>query len=274
MVNKTVSIIGCGWLGLPLAEHLLYEGYRVLGSATSAEKVSALEQKGIEAYSLLLNPEPVGKLAPLLQADTLLINIPPKAGKFGDAFHPQQIQALAGAIGQSVIQHIIYVSSTSVYPEVSRTVTEEDVTADEQSAAPALIQAEQMIQSLAAHRTVTILRCGGLMGYDRIPGKYVTGRTVDSGDVPVNYLHRDDGVGLLTAIIEKPIAGTFNAVAPEHPTREAVYRRSCLDFNYPLPIFTQPEQPVPFKVISNQKLLQATSYAFKYPDPVQFLYQR
>lgn len=33
----TVSILGCGWLGLPLAEQLLAEGYSVKGSTTRAE---------------------------------------------------------------------------------------------------------------------------------------------------------------------------------------------------------------------------------------------
>ena len=33
----TVAILGCGWLGLPLAKHLLAQGHRVLGTTTSPE---------------------------------------------------------------------------------------------------------------------------------------------------------------------------------------------------------------------------------------------
>ena len=33
-----ISIIGLGWLGLPLADHLIEQGYQVLGSTTSKEK--------------------------------------------------------------------------------------------------------------------------------------------------------------------------------------------------------------------------------------------
>lgn len=111
------------------------------------------------------------------------------------------------------------------------------------------------------------------MGYDRIPGKYVAGRTVDSGAVPVNYLHRDDAVGIVTTIISQQLTGTFNAVAPEHPTREAIYRKSCADFGYQLPVFVVPSTPVPYKTISVEKLSQATNYKFQYPEPLQFLYQ-
>ena len=273
MPDKMIAIAGCGWLGLPLAERLLTEGFSVKGSTTSAKKLSVLSLMGIEAYQLQLNPEPVGNLAALLQAATLVIDVPPKAGKLGDAFHPQQIQYLTDAIRLSFVKHVIYVSSTSVYPELSRVVTEDDVTKPDQSTAPALVQAEQLVKDLAPERIVTILRCGGLMGYDRIPGKYVARRTVDSGNVPVNYLHRDDAVGVLMAIIQQKIAGTFNAVAPEHPIREAIYRKSCADFGYELPTFVSPTEPVSYKIISPGKLLQSINYSFLYADPLQFYYR-
>ncbi|GAB3798339.1 SDR family oxidoreductase [Spirosoma humi] len=273
MSQKTISIIGCGWLGTPLAEKLLASGYTVKGSTTSAEKLTLLRQKGINAYQLSLNPEPVGNLSALLETDILVIDIPPKAGKMGDAFHPEQIHHLTDAVRNSSVSHVIYVSSTSVYPELGRVVVEADVKTPTEAAAPGLAQAEQHIQQLVSPCRTTILRCGGLMGYDRIPGKYVAGRTVDSGAVPVNYLHRDDAVELLAAVINLSLTGIYNAVAPEHPTREAIYRKSCADFGYQLPNFVTPEKPVSYKTISVEKLVQATNYQFQYPDPLQFLYR-
>lgn len=276
MSVRNVSIIGLGWLGMPLAERLLSEGFSVKGSTTSAEKAAVLNEKGMAAYELQLNPEPVGNLHALLNTDTLVINIPPKAGKLGDDFHPAQIQYIVDAVTDSSVKHIIYVSSTSVYPELNREVIEEDVTSPGQSAAPGLVQAEQLIQALdkAEERVVTILRCGGLMGYDRIPGKYVAGRTIDTGHVPVNYLHRDDAVGILRELIQKRVGGTFNAVSPIHPTREAIYRKSCADFGYALPQFIEPTAPVPYKLITPAKLLKAIQYIYRYPDPLQFYYQK
>ncbi|GAB4040057.1 Rossmann-fold NAD(P)-binding domain-containing protein [Spirosoma jeollabukense] len=273
MSDKIISIIGCGWLGLPLAEQLIKTGYTVKGSTTSVEKVGLLRQKGIEAHQLQLNPDPIGKLAALVQADTLIIDIPPKAGKLGAGFHPQQIQYLTDAIRKTSVKHVIYVSSTSVYLDLNRVIVEEDVTKPEQSASQALVQAEQLVQSLEPIRQVTILRCGGLLGYDRMPGKYVAGKTVDTGAVPVNYLHPDDAIGILLLIIQRNITGTFNAVSPEHPTREAIYRKNCADFGYELPTFVTPAEPIPYKVISPAKLIQATSYSYKYPDPLQFFYR-
>ena len=59
-VKKKVSIVGCGWLGVPLAVQLLAEGYLVKGSTTSPEKVPLLQQTGVEAYAASLTPDPQG----------------------------------------------------------------------------------------------------------------------------------------------------------------------------------------------------------------------
>ncbi|WP_310589895.1 NAD(P)-binding domain-containing protein [Fibrella aestuarina] len=271
--KRTCSLIGLGWLGLPLAERLLTLGYRVSGSTTTPDKVATLRHKGIHAIELRLSPAPEGDLPTLLDTDVLVVNVPPRAGQFGDQYHPEQMRLLAEAVRGSRIQHIIYVSSTSVYPELSRDVYEEDVQSPAQSAAPALATAEQYWLALAPERAVTVVRCAGLMGGSRIPGKYVAGRTVESGTLPVNYLHQVDAVGLLSAVIEQGLAGTFNAVAPQHPTREAVYRQSCAAFGYAEPTFVTPDKPLPFKRINGDRLTQATAYRFVYPDPLSFPYQ-
>lgn len=272
MTDKTISIIGLGWLGLPLAERLISAGFRVKGSVTSTKKVIALEQRGIETHKLKMKPEPSGNLNALLQADTLVVNIPPKAAQYGDSFYPDQIQQLTEAIRQSPVEHVIYVSSTSVYPELSRVVTEGEITRPDESPSPALVRAEQFVKHLAPENQVTIVRFGGLMGYNRIPGKYVAGKTVDSGVVPVNYIHRDDAVGILHTLIARRITGTFNAVAPEHPTREAIYQKSCADLGLTPSIFVVPPEPVPYKVVSPEKLIRAIEYTFQYPNPLQFPY--
>lgn len=270
--QRTASIIGLGWLGLPLAERLLAQGYVVRGSTTTPDKLLHLRQRGIDTYLLQLIPQPEGDLTPLLDADTLVVNVPPRAGQFGDQHHPEQMRRLAGYVASSRIRHLLYVSSTSVYPELNREMIEADVVTPEQAAAPALVQAEQCWLAQSAERTVTIVRCAGLMGGGRIPGKYVAGRTVDSGTLPVNYIHQVDAVGTLAALIEQTLPGTFNAVAPQHPPREAVYRQSCADFGYALPSFVEPTKPLPFKIINGDALVQATGYQYVYPDPLKFAY--
>ena len=37
-----ISILGCGWLGLPLAKAIVENGFSVKGSTTSSEKIATL----------------------------------------------------------------------------------------------------------------------------------------------------------------------------------------------------------------------------------------
>ncbi|RAK02103.1 nucleoside-diphosphate-sugar epimerase [Larkinella arboricola] len=274
MKIETVSILGCGWLGFPLAERLLDSGYVVKGSTTSKEKLPIFWKRGIKPYELRLTPTPEGDdLADFLDTDALIINIPPKAGQQGDVFHPQQIRAVADALRQTgaKIPYILYVSSTSIYPDLNRMVVEDDVMTPNQSLSPAFVEAEQTVLGLG-HSTV--LRFGGLLGYNRIPGRYVAGKQgLTTGSVPVNYIHRDDGIQIITAFLNNPQPGQiFNVVAPEHPTREAVYRQNCADFGYETPTFAEPSEPAPYKIVSPEKLIKTIGYPFQYADPLAFYY--
>lgn len=268
-----ISIIGLGWLGFPLAQALLERGHTVCGTTTTPDKLPALQAAGIDAHLLRLLPRPEpDSPRQWIDAEVLIVAIPPKASQFGAGFYPQQIAHLAEAVSASAIKRVIHISSTSVYPELNRVMVEDDVITVAQSAAPALLQAERIWRRVSSYQPhATILRCGGLMGYDRLPGRYVAGKTVDSGASPVNYIHRDDAIGLIAAVLENRLLGTYNLVALQHPTREAVYRISCARHGFALPTFVEPDAPVPFKIIDSQRVIKSSSYDFVYPDPLTFV---
>jgi nucleoside-diphosphate-sugar epimerase len=275
--RKKISVIGCGWLGAPLGKRLVEEGYPIVkGSTTSVSKLEPLRKMGIEPYVAHLDPFPQGDhWEELLDVNTLVVDIPPRSSQQGEEFHPQQMDQLVKLIRQTKIAEIIYVSSISVYPELSRTTAEEDVTTMQQSAAPQLVEAENKLAELRKNSlNVTILRCGGLMGYDRIPGKYVRGKKeLTAAENPVNYIHRDDAVEVVVALIARSVPNeVFNMVAPEHPTRRQVYDASCEEFGWQPPTYSDIDPALPFKLVSSAKLLQAVDYRFLYPDPLGFYY--
>ena len=45
---KQISILGCGWLGFPLAQALLKAGFSTKGSTTSIDKKEMLEKAGFK----------------------------------------------------------------------------------------------------------------------------------------------------------------------------------------------------------------------------------
>ena len=283
-----ISILGCGWLGLPLGKFLVEKGHAVKGSTTSEDKISLLSSVGIEPFLIKFSPQMEvvqssdyrltalnddnGKGLPcyvsqFLDSEILIVCIPPRAGKFGEDYHVQQIQSLLEYLPNSSIKSIIYTSSTSVYPELNREMNEDDEVLENH----ALIKVENLLKNLL--QNVTILRCGGLMGGERIPAKYFAGKTINTGKIPVNYVHQEDVIQIITMILEKGFWNeTFNIVSPEHPLREEVYLKNCADLGFEKPIFEEPTEQIPYKIISPQKLILRTDYEFKYRNPLDFRY--
>ena len=140
-----ISILGCGWLGLPLGKYLVENGHSVRGSTTSESKLSLLSEIGIEPFLLNFSPQIEGdNLDNFLNSEILIICIPPRAGKFGEDFHVQQIESLLEYLPSSTIKSIIYTSSTSVYPDLNREVTEDDEVIESH----ALIRVENILKTL------------------------------------------------------------------------------------------------------------------------------
>ena len=277
-----ISILGCGWLGLPLGKFLVEKGHAVKGSTTSKDKLSLLSNVGVDPFLIRFSPQmetvlssdyrltalnPDNSISQFLDLEVLIVCIPPRAGKFGEDFHVQQIQSLLEYLPSSSIKSIIYTSSTSVYPELNREMTEDDEVLEDHT----LIKVENLLKDLP--QNVTILRCGGLMGGERIPAKYFAGKTINTGKIPVNYVHQEDVIQIITMILEKGFwHETFNVVSPEHPLREEIYLKNCADLGFEKPIFEEPTEQIPYKIISPQKLILRTDYEFKYRNPLDFRY--
>jgi nucleoside-diphosphate-sugar epimerase len=279
MSKSSLSILGCGWLGLPLGKHFSDNNYVVKGSTTNAEKLPVLQQNGIEAFRIQLNPQVVGEnVDNFLNTETLLINIPPRISLQKVDAHLEQIKELMPYVKAYYVRNIIYISSTSVYPELNREVFEEDVTTPEQSASPTMVKAENFLKEFCEFWKInlTILRCGGLMGYDRIPAKYFSGwKGLTTGDIQVNYVHRDDVIKVIETVIEDGIWNeTFNIVSPIHPKRKEIYVKNCEELGFEMPEFVNQSEPQAFKIISPKKWLERSKYAFIYENPLDFYYKR
>jgi hypothetical protein len=279
MNQSSLTIIGCGWLGLPLGKYFSEKGFAVKGSTTKAEKLELLQANGIEPFLLKLNPQvECVNVDNLLISNTLLINIPPRISLQKTDAHVEQISNLLPHIKTSPINNIVYISSTSVYPELNREVFEEDVTTPDQSASPTMVKAENLLRDFCekSKLNLTILRCGGLMGYDRIPAKYFSGwKGLTTGDIEVNYVHRDDVVKVIeTIIVDEVWNETFNIVSPIHPTRKEIYAKNCQELGFEMPEFVAPQEPQPFKLISPKKWLERSKYAFIYENPLDFYFEK
>lgn len=255
-----ISVLGCGWLGEPLAAHLAAQGDKVKGSTTSPDKLSRLAQAGITPYLVDLSQPQIPELSPFLTCDLLIIAIPP--GKSGG--YAASLEHILAHTPRTV--RIILISSTSVYPRINGRVDETTSIGIDTTPRPDIFQGEETLRAFTPDHVV--LRCAGLMGYDRIAGRYFAGKIVVGGENPVNHLHRDDAIRAIALLTKRKITGTFNLCAPKHPTRQILYTDQARRLGFKIPRFEKEKHP--FNIIDGSAFCLATGFSYRHPDPMRF----
>lgn len=270
MSLKTVSIIGCGWLGLPLAGRLRSAGHIIKGSTRTDKRLEMLAAKDILPYQISVSESGITADKTFFDCDCLILNIPPgtKAGKGSE--HPVQVGLILDQL-DLLKTKVVYVSSTSVYPDLNIEFEESDVPGKYLAGNTDLLSAEQLVKSRAEKWLV--LRCAGLAGYDRMLARHFAGKTgLSGGNSPVNLIHRDDVVNIIHILLESGITKeTFNLSAPVHPLKKDFYTNLAARFSLPIPEFAD-STSTPGKLISSRKIQQVLSYRFLFPDPGKFSY--
>lgn len=266
-----ISVLGCGWLGFPLAQHLLREGYAVRGSTTSREKCTLLKQAGIEPI-LIQAPDSLGpEDDDFWKADILFLNIPPGRGDQDiERTYPKLIRTVLDRAEKCGISWVIFASSTSVYSSAGG-LTHEDEAIPGSASRPsgeAVLKAEAVIKEAAPD--YTILRFGGLYGYDRHPVKYLAGKKELSDPMkPVNLIHQVDCIRAVDEVIrQKKRNEVYNVVSDGHPPRKAFYQSAARHFELPLPEFCGCNNEKDYRIVSNEKLKNDLKFEFSYPNPM------
>lgn len=252
-----ISILGCGWLGLPLGKLLLAEGFLVKGSTTSVDKLPVLREVGIEPFLVLLqeHTENGAELAAFLEdTDVLIIAIPPglRQQSLPSTSFVDKINNLIPGIIAAAIPSVLFISSTSVYGGNSGLITDETVALPNTESGRQLLATEALLQQHFAFAT-TILRFGGLIGTDRNPAKMLAGKlAIPQPNGYVNLIHLEDCLGILLLIIQKNAWGlTLNAVTPNTYTRSTYYTQQATALQLPLPIFAKDDTSLGKKILTS-----------------------
>lgn len=251
-MKRSISILGCGWLGAPLAKAFIEVGFSVKGSTTSKSKFPQLKSLGI--FPFLIDIDAVqNNYSDFFNSEILIVNIPSKniAG----------FQNLIKQIEKSGLKKVLFTSATSVYRNNNNSITEEVPTKD-----IPLANIERLFSSSPNFDT-TIVRFAGLFGYTRNPANFFPeGREIPNPEGFVNMIHQDDCVQIIQQIVFQEIWNeVFNACADTHPKRRAFYTSMYLKAGKRPPVFKEAD-PVTLKIISNQKLKDRLQYKFKFPD--------
>jgi nucleoside-diphosphate-sugar epimerase len=256
MSNLKVSILGCGWLGKQLGKTLVQSGYVVIGSTTKDENTPVLKAAGIEPFVFKIGESSSEHGAPFFNSDILVISLPHGTRRGKSEEYVSQINDVMNEVRESTIRNILLISTTSVYPTLNRIVTEEDADTDN-----SIMQAEKIVRESGI--PTTVIRCAGLFGPGRHPGKFLAGKKdVKGGNVPVNMIHLDDCVEIMKRVIQQNVWNeVFNACADGHPTRKKFYTNAAVELGVEPPVFLD-DEAIEYKIVSNDRLKTVLNYQF------------
>ncbi|MDF1874801.1 hypothetical protein JHD48_03505 [Sulfurimonas sp. SAG-AH-194-I05] len=210
-----------------------------IGNAIKEE----LESQGDEVNCLCRDIN-MDTLVGFYACDVLIIAVPP-SDEYLDVIEDAYFSL---SLNEALVTQVIFLSSLSFYD--SKKI---------------IVEAEALAK-IKDENTV-ILRLGGLMGYDRIAGKYTVGKTIEDGST--NYVHRDDVLGILQGIIEKNIQNKiFNVVAPVQTTRKEIFSQNAQEFGFGETHFS--EASTKGKSFSSDILCEVLDYTFKKPNVKEF----
>ena len=230
--DKMLSILGCGWLGRQAATYFSERGFYVKASAASS--LSKLENLPVTAYLLRL-PDLLPEAGDFFNTDYLLLAFPP--GRDGGSY----VEKMAGLRGvdNPRLKGVIFISSTAVYEEGEITHSHTNFSLDKSARAEKILAAEEELNRIFGKK-LTVLRCGGLIGENRHPGKFLAGKTgLEKGKAPVNLISGQDVVRAIEAVINKEKWGKiYPLVHPHHPKKEAFYTRLTQQLGLALPQFS------------------------------------
>ncbi|MGL6128439.1 hypothetical protein [Chryseobacterium artocarpi] len=251
---KKIGIIGYGWLGERIA-NLMSGKCSIYATTTTQEKVDQLNIKGLSAivasfpdYQL---PEPISRWDALEELDVLIITIPISGKSCCVSSLYNRIQNLSGFVGDFKGQMFL-MSSTGVYPDLSKNFTEEDVPVEQ-------VSGERMMKN--KYPQINILRLGGLMGDNRLLKNY----KISNPDHVVNHIHYEDIVGIISKMIDQEsFSKLYNVTAPIHPIKSQVINaQKNIEDSVEI-------SEMKGKTILSSMLMEELEYVFQHPDPRTF----
>ena len=265
-MKKRIGVLGCGWLGLGLAQSYVADDFVVHGSRQSKKDADSLQKYGIHGFAIQISENHVsGNLSEFLHGvSRLFLTLPPGIRKNPKRNFVAVIQQLLPHIHKSKVKEVVFTSSTGVYGPQQGLVTPNTAPQSQTESGRQLFEVESILRSQDGFST-QIVRLGGLLGDDRHPVKQLAKLpVVDNPQAPINLIHKVDAIGLLRYLADRaPWQSIYHGVAPWHPTKQDFYEQAAKEMQLPSPKFA--EDPGNANKVVTDPQVQSLGYAFLEP---------
>ena len=279
--QKTVLIVGCGYIGQRVAALLPASRFEVTGIVRSDESRERLAAAGVRAVCLDLDRLEAGTDWGCQLADVFYFAPPPPVGS-RDLRMRAFLDALGGAMS---VRRIVYISTSAVYGDCGGAWISE--TQPLNPATPRGHRRQDAEQQLLAWCEAqatqwTILRVPGIYGPGKLPLERLRNGTpvLREEDSPyTNRIHADDLATICVAAMHGSITNTAYNVSDGHPSNMTDYFFRVADAaGLPRPPVVSREEAAAVlspgmlsflqdsRRMDNSKLLEELEVELQYPD--------
>lgn len=205
MTQRTLIILGCGFLGARVAAIAAAQGQTVIGTVRDASRVPSLWAIGVDVV-----------VAPSIDPDWFRANLPPDAHVLVTYPPDTSADVALPPIASSKNARVVYISSTAVYGAIRGRVDQDTPTAPDEPRGQRRLQAEEIWSQANA----MVLRAPAIYG----PGRGLHLRIArgehqlpESGDNYVSRIHVDDLACLCLAAFDRATPGKRYVVGDHRP---------------------------------------------------------
>jgi len=265
-----ILIVGCGYMGLPLALRLMEQKHEVSGwvhSATSAAELVAYPFRRVIVGSVA----DADKWTGVAESYDVVVHCASSGRGGAEAYAEVFLKGVAMLNAYQQKARRLLVSSTSVYGQAAGEIVTEESPAEPRTETGLILRAAE-IAALASD--VTVVRSSGIYGPGRgvLWEKFRRDEAVIEGDGLrwINQIHRDDLVAAVLCLMGKDEAGQIYNASDDAPVTQLDFYTWCAEFlGKPLPshgqVNTQRKRGLTSKRVSNAKL-RALGWRPAYPS--------
>ncbi len=278
MSSRTRLIVGCGYVGMPLASFWKQRGDVVFTTTRNSERARQFEQEGWRSVLAdVTNPESLRHL-PATDTAVFAVGFDRGSEKTREEVYADGLKNVLDHLNEQT-RRVVLVSTTGVYGDADgQTVDEETPCDPARSGGKAFLLAEQCLQShpIWSRRSV-ILRMAGIYGPGRIPrlADIEAGRPIPapSGSA-LNLIHVADAVQAICLVADTETFSPVYIVSDGHPVnRRDYYREVAQLLRAPEPTFELPDPDSPAaqraqadRKMSNQRIVNELGFQPKFAD--------
>jgi len=276
-VNKTVTILGCGYLGTALAQHCIGKSWHVSALTRNIETAKDLRSLGVSKVieAQLQDDDWHSQLDP---NQDFVINCVGASSPDNQGYISSYIDGQDSVmkwLEKGSVSSFVFTSSISVYPQTQKRFVDETSSCSGVPPKGGLLLASEQkcFPPVSSVKRSFILRLGGLYG----PGRHLLIDNVKNGqefkgnaDRILNLIHRDDAVEAILNCLEADesnVGRIYNVSDGNHATRGQIVSWLAGKFQVTEPSFKEDdEEGTPNRKVSNNRILDELSWSPKFTN--------